>query len=180
MLSHSLRRSGKHACRASTSCRHSHTARQAETSKEQHLPSGPAGVKERSRELASLIDMITDSRSNESLSLGRDSDSKASPSSANSKRPKPSASDSKRIRDTSKHLLSGLKQADNPEWHNTYGRSRNAARLRQALLDGTPKNPVDEIIKMFEDSSLESMTFEDMMQSTTLTVSPGTYFEMRR
>jgi hypothetical protein len=73
-----------------------------------------------------------------------------------------------------------MKQANNPEWKHTYGRSKEPQRLRAEVLSRDRQQRVDEKLRVFEGSPIESMSMEDMITQTSTTVSPGTYFEMRR
>lgn len=90
--------------------------------------------------------------------------------------------DKQRITATSKHLIEGAKQADNPEWRHTYGRKGAAKRLEQDLL--AKKGPLlrdgQSNPSIFTTQSMEKWTVEEFLQSGSSVLQPGMYIELRR
>lgn len=95
---------------------------------------------------------------------------------------KPEGTDLKRIKSTASQLISGAKQSQNPEWHHTYQKKQESRRLEMdilkkkdpAMLDGRGRSG------FFAGHSLENWTMEDVVQSGTMKLQPGTYYELRR
>ncbi|EJD04318.1 RNB-domain-containing protein [Fomitiporia mediterranea MF3/22] len=91
-------------------------------------------------------------------------------------------SDLRRIRGTAKELVEGANQAYNPEWRHTYKREGERKRYEQDL--SRKKDPLQHDGRgepnIFSGHPLEDWSMEDLVQSGTGALQPGTYFELRR
>ncbi|KAH8120556.1 RNB-domain-containing protein [Phellopilus nigrolimitatus] len=98
-------------------------------------------------------------------------------------RPKGSRGDIRDLKDTGKSLIKAVQKGDlDPAWRHTYGNKEVSERLVANLTKAknSPHLPSVDTGDFFDGHPLEHYTSDDLVQSNTSTLQPGTFFEIRR
>lgn len=102
----------------------------------------------------------------------------------NARPSRPDSKDLRKINNTTRHLLLGMKQSNNPEWRHTNGRKDESVRLRQEMLSRKQSQATmpKQLQKRsaFQGHDIENLSAEDFLEGSSSPLQPGTYYEVRR
>ncbi|KAL5495604.1 MSU1 [Sanghuangporus weigelae] len=88
--------------------------------------------------------------------------------------------DVNRIKGTAKRLIKGAKESQNPAWRHTTGKKGEKKRLEQDVLASSGQRDAHKEPNTFANRPMETWSVEELLQSGSTALQPGTYLEVRR
>ncbi|KAL5518631.1 MSU1 [Sanghuangporus vaninii] len=88
--------------------------------------------------------------------------------------------DVNRIKGTAKRLINGAKESQNPAWRHTTGKKGEKKRLEQDVLANSGQRDSHKEANPFAHRPMETWSVEELLQSGSMVLQPGTYLEVRR